>query len=384
MSNLPVNLSISVPTLIGSSLSCTASFLALCLHIIVPPPRRHFRHSLIVNLLVADFINSCNNTVSGIFVLKNGYASPQVSPGAGCLANAWVGQFSVQAIDFNILVISLSVLLVVQRQQVLSDSSRIMTTIVCVLPWIPGTVTSFIGLALSAYGPVSGNWCWIRPQHLGLRYGLTHGWRIAIFLATVGIYTFIYIKLRRLFGALKDVLDSSALGRSATNNRSRIEPDITEQPDNQRIWTTTTADDSYELESRSGPKKDQGEEGSSNRGVQWSTSPIPQLPTANSPTNTTQQSSNGSGQAVRVRASPNLKKMLLLNGYPIAYIILWIPGMANRLAESLGTSPRWLTSLQACTQFIGLVNALTYGFTEQMQRAIQMWMKRRSFRTLEP
>ncbi|KAJ4188293.1 hypothetical protein NW767_011955 [Fusarium falciforme] len=75
--------------------------------------------------------------------------------------------------------------------------------------------------------------------------------------------------------------------------------------------------------------------------------------------------------------------MLLLNGYPIAYIILWIPGMANRLAESVGTSPQWLTSLQACTQFVGMVNALTYGFTEQMQRGIQMWMKRRSFRTLD-
>lgn len=53
MANLPVNLSISVPTLVGSLLSCTASFLALCLHAIVPPPRRHFRHALIVNLLLA-------------------------------------------------------------------------------------------------------------------------------------------------------------------------------------------------------------------------------------------------------------------------------------------------------------------------------------------
>lgn len=50
---IPANLSISIPTLTGSLLSCVASFFALCLHAIVPPPRRHFRHALIVNLLVA-------------------------------------------------------------------------------------------------------------------------------------------------------------------------------------------------------------------------------------------------------------------------------------------------------------------------------------------
>lgn len=53
MANIPANLSISIPTLTGSLLSCVASFFALCLHVIVPPPRRHFRHALIVNLLVA-------------------------------------------------------------------------------------------------------------------------------------------------------------------------------------------------------------------------------------------------------------------------------------------------------------------------------------------
>lgn len=45
-----------------------------------------------------------------------------------------------------------------------------------------------------------------------------------------------------------------------------------------------------------------------------------------------------------------------MNGYPLAYIILWIPGIASRLAESVGGSPRWLKVLQASTQYIGLVN----------------------------
>lgn len=275
-----------------------------------------------------------------------------------------------------------------------------MTSVVCILPWIPGTITSkrhrglddrtltkqsgFVGLGLGSYGPVSGNWCWIQSQHLGLRYGLTHAWRIAIFLATISIYTFIYIKLRRLFSRLKVDLSSSAAGQDLAGNRSRSEPDTAEPSDSRRIWITTTVEASYELQSQPISKGDQSEEGSDMGKSQWSASPRDQPASTEIPyIDTTQQSSDNVERSRNAPASPNLKRMLLLNGYPIAYIILWIPGMANRLAESVGTSPRWLTSLQACTQFIGMVNALTYGFTEQMQRAIQMWMKRRSFRTLD-
>ncbi|KAI8716085.1 hypothetical protein NCS52_00901400 [Fusarium sp. LHS14.1] len=275
--------------------------------------------------------------------------------------------------------------MVVQRQQVLSDSSKALTTIVCILPWIPGTITSFVGLGLGAYGPVSGNWCWIQSQYLGLRYGLTHAWRIAIFLATISIYTFIYIKLRRLFSRLKVDLSSSAAGQGTAGNRSRSELDTTEPSGSRRIWITTTVEaSSYELQSRPISKEDQHSQDSNTGKSQWPASLGGQpFPTETLHTNTTQQSSINVEPSRNAPASPNLKRMLLLNGYPIAYIILWIPGMANRLAESVGSSPQWLTSLQACTQFVGMVNALTYGFTEQMQRAIQVWMKRRSFRTLD-
>lgn len=75
----------------------------------------------------------------------------------------------------------------------------------------------------------------------------------------------------------------------------------------------------------------------------------------------------------RMPAAPNVKKMLLMNGYPLAYVILWIPGIANRLAESVGQSPRWLNALQASTQYIGLINAVTYGMSEQMRRSV--WEK---------
>ena len=51
----PVDYAIAVPTFIGSLLSFVGSATALVFQI-VRPPRRHFRHSLIVNLLVAGKI----------------------------------------------------------------------------------------------------------------------------------------------------------------------------------------------------------------------------------------------------------------------------------------------------------------------------------------
>jgi hypothetical protein len=45
------------------------------------------------------------------------------------------------------------------------------------------------------------------------------------------------------------------------------------------------------------------------------------------------------------------------------YIILWIPGIANRIIEATGltgVSARTLGILQAPTQFMGFANAITY------------------------
>ncbi|KAG6093313.1 hypothetical protein E4U31_006848, partial [Claviceps sp. LM219 group G6] len=194
---------IVIPTFVGSLLSCLASFTALILHMTLPP-KRHFRHALILNLLIADFINSLNNTISGAVVLSEGHTrTGKAETTPSCVLNAWVGQFSVQAVDFNILIISIVVLLTVFRTHLLSDASQRKTILLCAAAWVPGFVTSTIGWALGSYGHVSGNWCWIRRDELALRYALTHGWRIAIFIATIVIYTVIYVRLTRVFGILR-------------------------------------------------------------------------------------------------------------------------------------------------------------------------------------
>ena len=59
-----------------------------------------------------------------------------------------------------------------------------------------------------------------------------------------------------------------------------------------------------------------------------------------------------------------IQKAMLLTAYPMYYIILWIPGIANRLAEATGHPVRVLAILQASTKFIGFANAISFGWNE--------------------
>lgn len=235
-----------------------------------------------------------------------------------------------------------------------------------------------IGLALGAYGYVSGNWCWITPDRVGLRYALTHGWRIAIFIATIAIYTIIYIRLRKVFGkARMSDLASSTRNRSMGRSNGGASPaDGQELPIN---------DVQRELEHWPEQSHVAGR-GTSTTFSSGATDPTPwdsseiEGGQGQGKMHSVIITSGGAQGFSQMPEPPNIKKMLLLNGYPIAYIILWIPGMANRLAESLGHSPRWLMALQASTQFVGLANALTYGVSEQMRRRIwREWKLRRQF-----
>ena len=54
-----------------------------------------------------------------------------------------------------------------------------------------------------------------------------------------------------------------------------------------------------------------------------------------------------------------IKKTLLLNAYPIAYVVLWLPGIANRIAEATGHPTVVLLIMQSTTQLVGLANAIS-------------------------
>lgn len=230
-----------------------------------------------------------------------------------------------------------------------------------------------------------------------LRYALTHGWRLAIFFATIGIYTYIYIHLKRSFGVLRIAGGALSSGQSGgSGSRSRRQQTFDngnpsdgglEGGDTQHILATTSYEVTLEMGENPGAG---GGQKDARAGAQWEVS-----------SSSAQKNADGSGERKQAhfdtsntssstatpgfRSSvmpppPNLKRMMLMNGYPLAYIILWIPGIANRLAESLGTSPVWLKALQSSTQFVGFVNAVTYGFSEQRMHALKQWLQdRRGF-----
>lgn len=94
--------------------------------------------------LPTDFINSLNHTVSGSIRLANRHKAQPLSPGLSCVANAWIAQFSVQAVDFNILIISIVVLVCARQRKLTRQPSRRKTILLCVIAWIPGLITSEI------------------------------------------------------------------------------------------------------------------------------------------------------------------------------------------------------------------------------------------------
>ncbi|CZT18616.1 uncharacterized protein RCC_04460 [Ramularia collo-cygni] len=320
-----LELAVAVPSFIGSLTSCLATTIFGVLYFIYPP-ERHFRQALVVNLLLADWINSLNNTISGGIALSERHREDYFTAGAACTTNGWIGQFSVQAIDFNILIISITVLITVRKNRFQFQPSWLKTLSVCAIPWLFPLITSNIALGLHGYGPVSGNWCWIKKDRQDLRWGLTHGWRVAIFIVTVSIYTYVYIYLARHYRGVSSVGSQASereLHSSSEQELSRM--GNSKEDDKKTLIQTTCA---------------------------------PASPNHNT--------------TGRIKKTPDLRKMLLLNGYPLLYILLWLPGMANRVHEAAtGWSPEWLVAMQSCTQFVGLGNAITYALNEQFRGRIR-------------
>ncbi|SPJ78880.1 uncharacterized protein FTOL_07271 [Fusarium torulosum] len=84
------------------------------------------------------------------------------------------------------------------------------------------------------------------------------------------------------------------------------------------ITETTTVTASYELESQEVLVEDQP-------GVPGAGKRLPSCEASGSPETHCTNAQLSSGPYNRAPTSPNLTKMLLLNGYPITYIILWLP-----------------------------------------------------------
>ncbi|KAF6817223.1 hypothetical protein CPLU01_13631 [Colletotrichum plurivorum] len=208
-------------TLTGSILSFLATTGVLISFVFYHDQQRSFRHALVLNLtlagpalLNAEFINSLDNSISGIIYIKN----KELSPGPACVLNGMVGQLSVQASDFSILAIAVVTFLTITRKTYMPNASTFRKVVICLSVWIIPIITSATATIMGEMEPVSGNWCWISRDRPDLRYALTHGWRIAIIFTTILIYFYVWWYLGRHFRSM--VSTSDPLGDTGTSAAS--------------------------------------------------------------------------------------------------------------------------------------------------------------------
>ncbi|PSK46107.1 Pyruvate kinase isoform A [Elsinoe australis] len=317
-----LDLAVQIPTLVGSCLSFAATSTVIVLYALRWKEWSSFRHNLVLNLTIAEWINSGNNTVSGIITFIRGSSLP---PSPGCTANGFIGQLSVQAADFSILSIAISTAMVVTRNKRVRDYSHLSRFLICAGVWVVPFITAIVATASHAIGPVSGNWCWIKASRTDLRYGLTHGWRFAVIIITLVLYGYVFIMLKKHFDKMSDLMygkSSDPTQRTKAGNTGTVDED--------EIGLTAEQANNHESVELGAIK------------------------------NKVTVQDHGMRKAKGRATRQDVARIMLLKAYPLGYIILWIPGIINRLIEASGSKSRVFAIMQASTQYIGFVNSVTY------------------------
>ncbi|KAF8326934.1 hypothetical protein F5887DRAFT_1164312 [Amanita rubescens] len=218
----------------------------------------------------------------------------------------------------------------------------------------------FLALGMGWYAPATGNWCWIEPKPVYLRYLLLHGWRFLFIIIEISLYIYLNIYLRRHYRALvaQGISPPGGIGSRSTHTEPRQESSsrVTIGPGEKSTSEATASVYSPNPSQRSTigllPQ-------SRPRSTFWS-----RLTGLRGTSRTMSDFPADAGYKVIQRA-------LLLNAYPLAYIILWIPGIVNRLIEATGRECTVTQFLQATAQLVGLANALTYGWNEKVANQLR-------------
>jgi hypothetical protein len=236
---------------------------------------------------------------------------------------------------------------------------------------------------------VSGNWCWIEKQFTRQRYALNHGWRFAIFIVTLCTYAFVFVYMsRRLkprnlsnisssipddldYDKIQPTHDNAILAGCGSTPRLSVE----DRPDRD-LWDSQ---DLRRARHRSSFSFSRSSQPDTTPGTIFNPTVIVTVTSSDepSPIETFDLVDLKKPPPPLITMSPYLAqrpkasrtdreiwKMLFLNMYPVTYLILWIPGIANRIAEAMGHEIRALVIMQSSTQFIGLVNAGVYFYKE--------------------
>ncbi|KAK8172748.1 G protein-coupled glucose receptor regulating Gpa2-domain-containing protein, partial [Phyllosticta citrichinensis] len=356
---------IALPALVGSLLSCVATSAVLVCYALYRGQQRSFRHALVFNLALAEFVNTLNNSISGSIKVAN---HGGLTPGFLCSLNGFIGQLSIQAADFSILAIALVTLLTVKHFAYMPRASWGKKLAICLSVYIVPVVTSTVSVSLRVVAPVSGNWCWISQDKTALRYALGHGWRFAVMFGTMFIYIYLAAYMRKNFFSsyLSDISSGASYGISDAvdddNDDDRTESQI-ELANILKNPAAIERDDSplrgeLPMHQHAHHHRRPSQSNAGSRAARRGTHHSSRRPSAATmgkgvPATTTSR-----------KVEREVKRMMMLNAYPVLYVLLWIPGAVNRFFEASGHKVKWLAIAQSSTQYVGLANALTYGINE--------------------
>lgn len=105
--------------------------------------------------------------------------------------------FPFKAADFSVLAIAVLTFMTLTFNRWVTNTTMLQIVLICTSVWVIPVITATTALAIGKYQPVSGNWCWIAPEPLWLRYVLGHGWRMSIFVVVIVLYSIIFTRVRR-------------------------------------------------------------------------------------------------------------------------------------------------------------------------------------------
>lgn len=319
-------------------------------------------------------------------------------------------------------------LLTITEKVYMPAVSRTKKILICLSIWVVPLTTGSVAVGLDVMMPVGANWCWISPSRTDLRYGLTHAWRFAIIFSIICIYSYVYYHTSRhfkSFAVTRPSNDNTMTSRTRQGSFQKSPDEISVQYPIQnpaeveeRESRSQRTVDCSERNPRSQRTMDCEERGL--RGQSWlrlstqsmdfphparpklaalkEEAPFPRSVKGNASTEffgkyslenrplTRPGTSDSNAPPHAKRTEREVKRMLLMNAYPILYVLLWIPGLVNRLLQATGATPssRVLDALQAASVFIGFANAVTYGFNRHLRQRIWTdlwyWWARRSGR----
>ncbi|EWG53557.1 hypothetical protein FVEG_17139 [Fusarium verticillioides 7600] len=327
---------ISSVTLAGSVMSFFATTSVLVSFAIYRHHIHTFRHMLILELMLFEFANNLNNSTSGIWHLKNG----ELSIGRLCTVNGFIGQFSAQGVDLSILAVAVVTLFTVTRRiymPAVSMTKRLR----------PDTPANRKVACL----PVR------KPRRNGVQVTDHEEFEL-------------------------DPLELVQPNTTAT--KPAMFPEESQPPPSPRKNRFKEINLEFGERTQAGPSEAQGASVRHRPTASKSGADLPRPEVTGNlfaEVYTPRQSQHSQISALQTNASEfhmrpstdqvelEIQRMLLLNAYPFMYVLLWAPGLINRLMEASGNpnSKTINVALQAPTQFIGLANALTYGFNHYLR-----------------